>query len=169
MVKKTAVERFQIKIDQKGSDDCWVWLGSKTPTGYGQFYPTPQKPIGAHRYAYILAVGDIPRGFQIDHLCKNPSCVNPNHLEAVTHRNNVRRANGLSDIYMNGDENVKVAGRPKLAPTELITIRLPITTLEIIQRRSAKAHMPPSVYLAERVIHHEVVWKHYLTKAEKER
>ena len=58
-------------------------------------------------------------------------------------------------------------GRPALEPTERISLRLPVSTLEIINRRAKKANMPPSVYLAERVIHHEVVRRHYLTKAER--
>ncbi len=58
-------------------------------------------------------------------------------------------------------------GRPALEPTERITVRLSVKTMDIIRRRATKAHMPPSVYLSERVIHHEVVRKHYLTKREK--
>ena len=58
-------------------------------------------------------------------------------------------------------------GRPALEPTQRITLRLPVSTMEILNRRAAKAHMVPSVYLAERVIHHEVVRRHYLTKAER--
>ena len=55
-------------------------------------------------------------------------------------------------------------GRPALEPTETITVRLPVSVMDIIRRRAEKAHMVPSVYLAERVIHHEVVRKHYRSK-----
>ena len=58
-------------------------------------------------------------------------------------------------------------GRPTLEPTERISLRLPVKVLEIIARRAEKAHMGVSVYLAERVIYHEVVRRHYLTKADR--
>ena len=60
-------------------------------------------------------------------------------------------------------------GRPALEPTERITVRLPVSTLEIIRRRAEKANMPASVYLAERVIYHEVVRKHYVSKAKRKK
>lgn len=52
-------------------------------------------------------------------------------------------------------------GRPALEPTDTITVRLPVSTLDIIKRRAAKANMGPSIWLAERVIHHEVVRSHH--------
>ena len=56
-------------------------------------------------------------------------------------------------------------GRPVLVPTETITVRLPVSVMDIVRRRAKKAHMPESVYLAERVIYHEVVRKHYKRKS----
>ena len=55
-------------------------------------------------------------------------------------------------------------GRPALEPTERITVRLPVSVMDVVRRRAKKAHMPDSVYLAERVIYHEVVRKHYRLK-----
>ena len=50
----------------------------------------------AHRYAYEELVGPIPEGLQLDHLCRNRSCVNPDHLEPVTCRENLRRGETLN-------------------------------------------------------------------------
>jgi hypothetical protein len=63
---------------------CWEWLGPKDWHGYGR-----HSNFVAHRIAYELAVGPIPLGLVIDHLCRNPSCVNPEHLEPVTNKVNV--------------------------------------------------------------------------------
>lgn len=68
---------------------CWQWSGANV-RGYGHIR-FRGKNRSCHRLAYMLFVGEIPQGFQIDHLCRNPSCVNPAHLEAVTPRVNVLR------------------------------------------------------------------------------
>ena len=73
---------------------CWLWTGAKTGSGYGQISrqgPGWRKTHLAHRLAYEELVGPIPGDKEIDHLCCNPVCVNPNHLEPVTHAENLRR------------------------------------------------------------------------------
>lgn len=72
------------------TETCWWWTGAKTPEGYGQVV-IAGKIVGAHRHAYELAVGPIPDGLQLDHLCRKPSCVRPDHLEPVTRRVNILR------------------------------------------------------------------------------
>lgn len=83
--------RFEEKYVQIPHCGCWIWTAS-TSAGYGQLWHRDHgRAIGAHRIAYELYRGEIPAGFDIDHLCRTPSCVNPDHLEAVTHRENVMR------------------------------------------------------------------------------
>lgn len=89
----TLRERFESKGEQ--GPKCWRWTGSKTRGGYGVLAKYFVKSRGfnttAHRIAYELHVGPIPDGLEIDHLCANRECANPEHLEAVTHQENERR------------------------------------------------------------------------------
>lgn len=71
--------------------DCWVWIGPRLPTGYGTMKHN-RKPAYAHRMVWTALRGPIPDGWEIDHLCRNRSCVNPDHLEPVTRKENCRRA-----------------------------------------------------------------------------
>lgn len=83
-------ERFWSKVDASG--DCWEWTAGKV-RGYGHFTLTrPHQMMLAHRFAWELLVGPIPEGLTLDHLCRNPVCVNPDHLEPVTLQENTRRA-----------------------------------------------------------------------------
>lgn len=76
------------KIDRSGGPDaCWLWLGGHLQSGYAMGSRTT-----AHREVYEKMRGPIPPGLEIDHLCRNRGCVNPSHLEAVTHQENIRRS-----------------------------------------------------------------------------
>lgn len=88
-------DRFWSKVVPTGF--CWEWTGrTQKRTGHGRFSPTHSTTIGAHRFAYELLVGPVPDGQQLDHLCRNPPCVNPDHLEPVTARENVLRGFGIT-------------------------------------------------------------------------
>lgn len=71
--------------------ECWIWTGTLRGRGrgYGRFCEGVNKL--AHRVSYEHFIGPIPRGMEIDHLCRQTLCVNPRHLEAVAHRKNVQR------------------------------------------------------------------------------
>lgn len=70
-------------------DDCWEWLGSRT-RGYGMATVNGKQTL-AHRAAYEAFIGPIPDGLVLDHLCGNRGCINPEHLEPVTHQVNIQR------------------------------------------------------------------------------
>lgn len=72
-----------------GLTACWIWGGVPTWDGYGRFGKGDDR---AHRRAYELAIGPIPAGLVIDHLCEVRMCVNPAHLKATTQRENVLRS-----------------------------------------------------------------------------
>jgi len=69
--------------------ECWNFVGNINTTGYGRFTSRGRRWL-AHRYAFTCAYGDIPLGMEIDHACRNRSCVNPEHLRVATHRENMR-------------------------------------------------------------------------------
>lgn len=74
------------------SPGCWIWIAGKN-VGYGQYFAWGRM-WGAHRFVYTLLVGPVPDGLELDHLCRVRACVNPDHLEPVTHEENVRRGAG---------------------------------------------------------------------------
>lgn len=91
----TTEERFWAKVTGGDVDQCWEWTGSRAGGGYGEFYVSKikgkQRKMPAHRWAYETLRVEIPFGLQLDHLCRNRECVNPWHLEPVTHLENNRR------------------------------------------------------------------------------
>jgi hypothetical protein len=83
------IERFETKYFI-APDGCWLWESAVNQNGYGRFWHK-NKTKKAHRVSYEIYVGPIPDGLQIDHLCRQASCVNPHHLDVVTQKENQRR------------------------------------------------------------------------------
>lgn len=88
-------DRFWSKVDK--TDSCWLWKGALQSRGYGhlQIYGNA---VLAHRHSYALAKGAIPKGRVIDHICRVRNCVNPDHLELVSPKENTMRGIGPTAI-----------------------------------------------------------------------
>lgn len=99
--------RFFAKVDK--TDTCWEWLASKHKPGYGQMmrYVDGKKMPGyAHRISYEIHHGPIPEDTVIDHICHNKSCVNPDHLRAISHRGNLENKGCLNSNNTSGARGV---------------------------------------------------------------
>lgn len=106
----TAEERFWAKVDKRGPDECWPYLGGPF-TNYGLFYPPGGPAVMAHRFSFALVHGPIREGLHIDHTCHTNDlscaggptcphrrCMNPRHMEPVTLIENVARGRSVSAV-----------------------------------------------------------------------
>jgi hypothetical protein len=94
------IDSLMLRVRQE-PDGCWTWLGS-TRNGYGSVF-TGSGLVGrrnrmAHRVAYELLVGPVSNDLTLDHLCRNRGCVNPDHLEPVSNRENILRSNSPAAV-----------------------------------------------------------------------
>ncbi len=87
------IERFEAKYIPEPNSGCWLWTAFCTPRGYARLW---DYEAGRDRLAYLMAyerfVGPVPKGLELDHKCRVTCCVNPAHLEPVTHLENMRRS-----------------------------------------------------------------------------
>jgi HNH endonuclease len=93
------------------TETCWLWTGHVDKDGYGRV----DGGMRASRYAYLLLVGPIPKTtprLVIDHICRNPRCVNPKHLEAVTDRENVLRGSSPPIPHPQAERPTCIHGHP---------------------------------------------------------
>ena len=108
--------------------DCVIWTGAVQSSGYGSVADGRGGSKLAHRAAYEAAVGAIPEGMTIDHLCRTKLCVNPAHLEAVPLAENIRRAHAARTHCANGHPltgvNVAINQRARGAQRECRTCRV---------------------------------------------
>ena len=115
----TIIERFWSKVDKECSEffDCWEWIGTILPSGYGQFR-IDGHGVRAHRFMWELVNGTIPKDLYVLHECDNRSCVNPDHLRLGTHKEN------MEDMTEKGRGKVgEKNGRSKLTVEDIISIR----------------------------------------------
>jgi hypothetical protein len=111
---RPAIERFWEKVDQNGppspldGTSCWLWIGSLNfPEGYGELRVTPGRKVYAHRFAYELLMGPISEDEELDHRPACPKrCVNPAHMESVSHKRNIERRGGLNRNNTSGVRGV---------------------------------------------------------------
>jgi HNH endonuclease len=118
-----ASERFWRRVDRRGPDECWPWLGSRLPNGYGitRLWGSERRyTIGAHRAAWVVSHGEIPAGMFVCHRCDNPPCCNPSHLFLGSPKDN------LDDMYRKGRQRNLVGEQrafAKLTQTQVLEIR----------------------------------------------
>lgn len=110
-------ERFWAKVNK--TTTCWLWTGHLDRHGYGSIWFKP-KTVGAHRMSMILAGYDIPKDKVVDHICKNPKCVNPAHLRIVTERVNLIE-NSVSPVALNAKKTHCKRGHSFNATNTLVT------------------------------------------------
>lgn len=130
----TIIEKFHSRVERKGPDECWPWLGSTDKDGYGQLAVRDPKrrTLKAHRLAYEFGIGPIPYGLGALHTCDNPPCCNPRHLWAGTQKDNMRDmiAKGRNHIIAFGSG--EDASNSRLTESDILAIRsseLPYRTL----------------------------------------
>ena len=112
MRKRTAIIERLLNRTKK-TNKCWNWTGSLSTSGYGQitgYVNNKKKNLISHRVVYEHYKGKIPRNYSIDHLCRNKLCQNPEHLEAVTQKENTLR--GVSIVAINSYKTKCTNGHP---------------------------------------------------------
>lgn len=86
-------QEFWASARRDDEGECLIWFRTKTSAGYGNVR-FGGKTHTAHRLAYELTNGPVPKGMELDHLCRNRLCIDPTHLEPVTRRENILRGEG---------------------------------------------------------------------------
>lgn len=110
--------KFWRKVRRDTESGCWLWEGKNKKDGYGHLtlrFNGKKSSAYAHRISFELANGRIKSGLVIDHLCRNHSCVNPAHLEAITNRENLMRGVGLP--VQNSRKMICLRGHPFSSPS----------------------------------------------------
>ena len=157
MSKKHTPQDFWNRVNVGKPDECWAWNGNSDELGYGLIHYHRRK-WRAHRLAYTLTKGEIPKDMIIMHKCDNPACCNPDHLSVGEHKDNVhdmmqkarmkgRRANALEPSLP-----------PKLTEQDVKDIRAEYATGTTSYAQLGKKYNVHRLYVANVV--KRKVWKH---------
>jgi len=120
MLNHSSKNRFTDKYVK--TKTCWNWIATKTPLGYGNFW-FRGRIDKAYRVSLIISGIEIPKHLEVNHKCYNPSCVNPDHLELVTHRQNmldsktsVSAVNSRKKVCSNCGGRYKIIPKKRICP-----------------------------------------------------
>lgn len=145
-------QRFWPKVER--ANNCWLWRGTLSPSGYGVLKLWPRRQMPAHRYSYELHYGPIPDGMWVLHRCDNPPCVRPDHLFLGTNADNT-----ADKVAKNRQARGKGAGtKRRLTPEQVIDIRE-----RYVPREITCAMLAAEYGVCLRTIHDIVrrsTWKH---------
>lgn len=138
---------FMAKVEPEPLSGCWLWAAAMFPNGYGAFGAGHERY--AHRYSWFIFRGEIPAGLEIDHLCRIRSCVNPDHLRVVTHRENALAPGALSPAAQNARKTHCLRGHDlarhvSKAPSRTSHGRTCATCLKTYMREYEKQRAPRS-------------------------
>jgi hypothetical protein len=148
-------ERFKTHVDQRGPDECWIWTAARDKDGYGFLVKSDwegKNKEGAHRLAWILEHGPIPKGLWVLHTCDNPPCCNPRHLFLGTVLDNKR-----DSISKGRHPHGETHGLAKLTEDKVILIRQLHADGYLRKRLARKFDV--SYSLIQKIIQ-EVQWRH---------
>ena len=153
---ETPEARFWKKVHKANEDDCWVWIGSKSKWGYGNFR-LGRKTVLSHRFSYIMHYGKIPKETPlVCHSCDNPACVNPKHLWLGTDLENSRD----KDKKNRGNRVFGLLHRSaKLTPEKVSIIRRRYANGDVSFKQLAKEYG-----CTKQSIHSVVNFKTWVTK-----
>ena len=138
-----------------GESGCWLWMGTKR-NGYGLFN-IGSKSKSAHRVAYEVFVGPIPKGLHLLHSCDTPSCINPAHLRPGTHKENMADREARRRRSVRGEQ----IGTSKLIAEDVLEIRR--SSLKSGELAKKYGVHPAYVW---RIRNDPTVWAHLLEKAQ---
>ena len=148
-------KRFWSKVKILGQNDCWEWQAGRVKDGYGQFNPTHDKVIPAHRYSFFISGQKLKPGQVVMHSCDNPPCCNPAHLSGGTRKQNQqqmiarnRRCSPIGEVHP----------ASRLKEKDVLAIRVAVASGKATQAAEAKKYGVSQVCISALV--RRKTWKH---------